>query len=727
MGWILTFKDNLSYTPTGRPAGNNGLREIEEFIDSPTDRLLPPTSIALANQIADYYLAAPAHALRLMLPPSPPHRATKRFTLTELGQQALKESRLSDLQTTVLTRLSRTAKGLTLPTLKRTVEHVMPVLTGLQRRKWIQTSETHSTSSRTVLSQKTNPPEGPYGSNSEQPASISPAIRSKGKRLETSWPAWWSSWRELFQLAWIQHRYEERLLYASSSIQRACLYWIIQQARASDRNILILTPEINQATDIFTHLQSELANQVILFHGGLSGNRRHQLWQQIREGHVRVVVGTRSALFVPLPSLGVIWIEQEEDASLKEEQNPYYHARDVARMRAKLEKAIVILASSLPSLETVHRLGHDVPSLLNPSQEISTPPIHVVNLQQSPYGTILSEPMINGMKTTLEQGGRMILFLNRKGFSKSITCKDCGYVPRCPACGVVLMMYKKPPRLACSYCGQSQPLPTDCPSCQSTYLEPGGIGTERIEEFVMKHFPTAGVGRFDRDTIHSPTEDKALCRDFQSGHLQIIIGTELLFHSQFMPSVQFLGIPFADTGLHIPDFRSAERTFHLLQKAINLVDTQADHAKIVIQTYMPSHHVIRAVTQHTPSLFYQEELDFRKALGYPPFTHIIQIALSGKHGDRVQQTIKQFAQKLRLALGKRFSPKEHSLSEEQLLGPIPSIRVQPPGKFRWFILIKTPHIEAARPLVRGIQKNLEDIFTRHHLALEINVDPIQIG
>ena len=394
-------------------------------------------------------------------------------------------------------------------------------------------------------------------------------------------------------------------------------------------------------------------------------------------------------------------------------------------MRAKLESSLLVLSSAHPSLETVHKFKeHNLNILATPPSAIPVPEVRVVNLQQTPYGTMLSDDMMNGMQKTLAANGSVILFLNRKGFSGALLCKDCGHVPQCSACGVTLTLHKKPARLVCSYCGQTHIPPATCSSCQSTRLEPSGFGTERLEEMVQQQFPLSKVARFDREVVKTAKEETVLLERFKHGNLNILIGTELLFHGPTLPRADFVGIPYADGGLHIPDFRSAERTYRLLEEAISLAASDNQHslkAEVVLQTYLPVHHVIQAAVQRDARVFYESELDFRQALGYPPFTHLIQMAISGKHHDRVVLAAKRCRD---LLVG--GVKKAGEIESENILGPISSPRPRSRGISRYVMVIKCRQLDRNRELVQVVREELELVLKRERMTLEIDVDPLEI-
>ena len=699
------------------------LREVSGLVDDPKDSTLDPKLIKLASQVGNYYLAPPGAALRLIVPPIASSRIAKRIVLADEGREALGRSKLSADQSTILARLAKTSKGLTIATLLKAIDGNKSAVAGLKRRglvhevEWVREVPDKSAGLKVAHLPLTD---SMYG-------------RSKGGEAEectvekTRLQGWQSQWFTRVCESISSQRNEEFLLHASQPMREPLLVACIRQTVDRDRTALVLCPEVQQVTRIQKLLRRSLGERVVSFHGDLTPRDRSQSWHDIQKGRYDVVIGTRSAVFLPLPSVGLIWVDQEEDSSYQEEQSPHYHTGVVASMRAQLESAALILGSSHPSVETIHRLGHQERHLPK-GQE--TPPIEIVNLQQIPYGTVLSDPMVEGMRRVLEAKGRIVLFLNRKGFSRSLTCKDCGFVSQCTKCGVALILYQKPLRMVCSYCGQNHIPPAMCPSCQSVRLEAAGYGTERLEAMVKQQFPGASVARFDRETIKTNSKESETLQAFQNRTISILIGTELLSHTESLPPVQFIGIPNADSGLHFPDFRAAERTYHRLMNAMRLIDENAS-SHIVIQTLLPTHHVIRAVAQRDPIVFYQEELGIRRALNYPPYSRLIHIAISGKYSDRVKQVAIRCRERILEAEQHELSRTAHvripDEGTETMLGPLLSQQVKKPGLTRYVVILKGRDDVRVRCLVKSMQENFADVLRRERMMMEVKVDPADMN
>ncbi|MBI5776374.1 MAG: primosomal protein N', partial [Nitrospirae bacterium] len=343
--------------------------------------------------------------------------------------------------------------------------------------------------------------------------------------------------------------------------------------------------------------------------------------------------------------------------------------------------------------------------------------VHLVDLRQTPPRTLLAEPMLAGIRTTLEAKTGAILFANRKGFASALHCRDCGASPCCAHCSVSLTLYKRANRLACRYCGATEPIPEICPSCRSPRIEPVGSGTERLEEELRRLFPGARIGRLDRDTARTPEQAARLRNGIAAGELDLLIGTQLLFQDMPIQAVGFVGIPYADAGLHRPDFRSAERTYHARLDAVGLARTDG---LVVLQTILPDHHVIASVAKDEPARFYEQELAFRRALGYPPFAHLISLCVSGKTDAAVRTAAERWA----------AAVKEHGKKNSgavTVLGPIPASVERVRGRHRRQILVKSADADAARHSVKATLEKIEAGKEHRGLKFDVTVDPIELG
>ncbi|MGH7473720.1 MAG: replication restart helicase PriA, partial [Candidatus Methylomirabilales bacterium] len=405
-------------------------------------------------------------------------------------------------------------------------------------------------------------------------------------------------------------------------------------------------------------------------------------------------------------------------------------AREVAWIRARQHDAVLLLGSAHPSLET--RSAMEPLNLDVWGETAAGPAIQTVDLRRLPQGTLLSEPLIAGISAALEARTGAVLFLNRKGFAPALLCRDCGISPRCRQCSVALTFYRRAAHLACHYCGASFPLPDTCSACGGARIEPVGFGTERVEEEIRRLFRHARIGRLDRDIARTPAQAEAIRRLAAAGELDILIGTQMLFQGPPLPPAGFVGIPHADAGLHLPDFRSAERTYHALLDAVALARPGDAGGKVVIQTYLPTHHAIAAVVNGNADLFLDQEMAFRKALGYPPFAHLIHLRVSGKNLGRVREAAQQWVVALRAAIPRERAAEgvptgsEHATDDIMILGPIPSPVAQLRGRHRWQLLVKSGNAQAVRQAVQDSLEKLERERGRSGLKFDVDVDPVEM-
>jgi len=656
-----------------------------------------PQLIALAKWMADYYLAPIGTCLALVQPPAIPFRINTRWTMTPQGRQRLETTRTGTSTHKILTALAKRPKGLAQSTIETMLDNSSTVLQRLKRHKWIQ--DRQDWTERPFQSGPTSPVQGLLEVPDESPGL----------------PSWWDSLQQHLQA----ERFRE-MLTTELAFPHPLLGNVIQETTAQARTVLVIAPNINQSARLVAHLRHSVNYPIGEFHSGLSDKQRLQYWQAVRHGHYPVVVGTRSALFLPLPSLGCVWVEHEGDSAYKEDPSPHYHAREVARKRAALDNAVLVLHTPYPTLETVHRFADDDESPRAFAGR--TNPIQMISLQETPFGTIFSDPMQNGIEQALAQGGGVVVYHNRKGFSSSVTCRDCGTAPQCPRCRIALSLRQS--QLRCPYCGQAEPIPTACPSCSGIRLEPVGFGTERLEEELQRLYPHATIGRYDGNTIRSESVAHRIREQFSQGKIQIVVGTELLFQASPFTPVRCVVIPYADAGLHVPDFRSSERVFHHLQQAVDLL-TPGLSGSALIQTRLPSHPVLHAVGQQQPKLFYDHELAFRQLVGYPPFGHLIQLHVSGQEATETEEAANIWQQHLTKGFAHMIARGEMKRDEQDaILGPLASQGARPRGQYRYHLLVKVADGTAGRTLVRRTLELMTGENPSRRLKFGVNVDPL---
>lgn len=703
------------------------LREINAIVDDCDDHTSREL-MTLSRLVSEHYLTPWGQCIRLILPAQPSVKRPDRYQLTETGRDWLEKSdslhRLSPTCQALLARLYRRPKGLTLATLRH---GATPSLAGdlstLKRRKLILEMAQQTDPSQPP---HPSPPRPPCSSGTSHGVTDSTADLAFTDRLETWHPespseaTWWKNVLTAIDTS----RPARFLLHALYKRRLSTVFEAAEAVLRQQRRVILVTPEISRAEAFASAARARWGDRVDVFHSGLSPALRYERWQRLRSGAIDVVVGTRSAIFAPVPSIGLIYIDEEENSSLKEETEPRYHARDVAWMRAQLSTAVVLLGSAHPSLETMHLVGAGLPEqsqegktyvgAMTVPMPIDAPEIRTVNLRETAYGTVLSDPMITGIRAALEARVGVILFLNRKGFAPALICLDCGNAPHCPQCSVALTFYKQGSRLACRYCGTSRSLPETCPTCLAPRLQPGGIGTEAVEELTRRLFPHARVGRVDSATSPSSKHASSVRRQFLAGDLDVLIGTQMLRQGEPGLSAGFVGLIQADAGLHLPDFRAGEHTYHTLMETIAWARSEKTDGRVVLQTLLPTHYVIQAVANQDSALFYRQELAFRQALAYPPFTRLISLRVSGIGLDRTRQAANHWAEQLRVTEPQRLT----------VWGPIPSAIAKLRDKYRWQIIVKSSEADIARQCVQKTLTDLETQGERGGIKFEVDVDPI---
>ena len=703
------------------------LRSILSIEAEPEQAPLGHNLFQLVEKISDYYLVPLSTCLRLIVPPHSV-KAIRRVFLTEEGRAALENRPLSDDIQAVLRKLVHAPKGLLRSSLNHSFQNASATLTSVKKKRWIVERTTVSSGSKSLgqgsASRTRQKPSAPvaldFFDQEDNVAVEAPA--GQQSFLGGEYPLW-----QTISGALTLGGFREISVVGSESLRNNLLMKTVREIRKQGHQAIVLTPEVHQAETLAGHLRKIWKDQVELYHGHLSSRDRSARWERIRQGEVTVVVGTRSALFLPLPNVGLVWLEQEEDQSYKDEHLPYYHARDVARMRGEVEGALVVYGAARPSLETYVRFREQI-TFPSESSGSHAPLMEMIDLRALPFGTTLSPMLLAGMTRALDAGQQVILFLNRKGFSRALICRDCGQTPSCLKCGIALKLFQRPARLVCSFCEGIQSAPEICPACQGTIFRFSGMGTQRLEEELVALFPIRVIARFDRENVKTEQEAMRILQQFRQKEIQVLIGTEFLLHQSASPTAPLIVLPQADLGLHIPDFRSAERTFHMLSKAVGLAHDAQQPGQVILQTRMPDHHVLRAIHQCEPCEFYVHEFELREALGYPPATHVILLVVMGEQTSRVQRVVDFLGQQLTTCgmRGVSLADGKGMFQLPMVLGPMTSKRPGSVKKNRTLFLIKTADLPGTQHDLRKIQRGFNDHFSKDPVICEINVDPIEI-
>ena len=497
----------------------------------------------------------------------------------------------------------------------------------------------------------------------------------------------------------------------------------IRTALERGKSAIVLVPEISltpQTVERFKSRFSELHEVVAVLHSHLSEGERHDEWHKIHSGRARIVIGARSAVFAPLKQLGLIIVDEEHETTYKQEEAPRYHARDVAVVRAKIEKCAVVLGSATPSLESYHNAITGKYELLNLTQRVDDqrmPLMRIVDLRQErrkeKIAPILSEKLSQAIANRLEKREQTILFLNRRGFSTSLLCSNCGQARNCPNCSVALTFHRHMARLSCHLCGHTAAVPKKCPECGKDSLIYAGFGTEKVESTVSHLFPKANVCRMDADSMTRKEAYRETLRNFRTGKIDILVGTQMIAKGLHFPNVTLVGIINADLALHLPDFRAGERTFQLLTQVAGRAGRGETPGEVFVQTYTPFSPSIQFARHHDFAGYFEQELEFRERCDFPPFKHAILITVRSTHEGRAKLSAETLVRRLRESLGSEF-----------ILGdatPAPLEKLQ--GQFRFHILLRG---EPIMRLSRLVRETLEKLPLPEDVVATVDVDPYQL-
>lgn len=451
------------------------------------------------------------------------------------------------------------------------------------------------------------------------------------------------------------------------------------------RGAIVLVPEISLTPQTRGRFERRF-DSVAVLHSQMTPAERHFQWQRIRDGEVQVVVGPRSAVFAPMPRLGLIILDEEHDGSFKQDTQPRYHARKVAHARAMSLKIPLVLGSATPSMESWHatQTGHaELVSMPTRVANRPMPDVQLVDLRVRDDRTsgAISRPLHLAVNEALAEKGQVILLLNRRGFATTIQCPSCGHVVACPDCDMPLTHHRDGGKAVCHYCDYTIGTPPWCPECRFDGIRYGGLGTQKLEVEVKARFPDANVARMDSDTMKRPGSHQRVLSAFRSGELDILLGTQMIAKGLDFPNVLLVGVINADGALHFPDFRAAERTFQLVTQVAGRTGRGDRGGRVIVQTFTPEHPAIQAASKHDYAKFTEDELKNRRKFNYPPLGSVARIILRGVSEDLTESTAELLLSRLELARDKLGH-------EIRLLGPAPPPIMKLRGKYRFHILLQ---------------------------------------
>ena len=460
---------------------------------------------------------------------------------------------------------------------------------------------------------------------------------------------------------------------------------IIQGALDRGKTAIVLVPEISLTPQMTERFIARFGDKVAILHSGLSNGEKYDEWRKVERGEAQVVVGARSAIFAPLKNLGVIIIDEEHEASYKQDSNPRYHARDVALLRAQYNQAALVLGSATPSLESRARAGKGVYQHLRLTQRAnplaSIPEVQVIDFRDyigQNETSNFTPPLIEAIQDRLEKKEQVVLMLNRRGYSSFVMCRECGTVDTCPNCDISLTLHMDTKTMNCHYCGFTKEIPHVCPNCQSRSIRYYGTGTQKAYDELAELFPQARILRMDVDTTRKKGSHQALLEQFGNGEADILLGTQMIAKGLDFPNVTLVGVLNADTALNLPDFRSSERTFQLLTQVAGRAGRAEKAGQVLIQSYNPQHYAIRFAKEQDYEGFYAYEMGIRRQLGYPPYYFTIGITLSHKKEEEVIRRAYEVMEILRSGLS----------DASIILGPTPKPIARTHNLYHYQILIK---------------------------------------
>lgn len=488
------------------------------------------------------------------------------------------------------------------------------------------------------------------------------------------------------------------------------LHRILEQGRQG----IVLVPELSLTPQAVERYKGRLGDRVGVLHSALTEASRRDYWWAMRRGELSVALGTRSAIFAPFDNIGFICVDEEHESSYKQENQPRYHARQVAFMRAQKHKAALVLGSATPSVESFYLAQKGVYRLAKLESRPggrALPPVHLVDMRQEKNSSLISRALYEALKLRLARGEQAVLLLNRRGFAGSLQCSRCGYVPTCPHCSISLTWHRSSKTMLCHYCDYRQPVSNCCPNCKALSFKVGTPGSERLAAEIAELFPGVGISRLDRDTVGRKGAHQAILEEFGSGKTQILLGTKMIAKGLDYPKITLVGILRADAELNQPDFRAGERTFQLLSQAAGRAGRGQLGGQVIIQAWNTEHSIIEAVVKHDYQAMYDSEIAVRRQLLYPPFRRLLRFIFSGPDPQKVQLSAIEGAETMRA-----------SFAEGEVVGPAPCPVERIQGQYRWHLLVKGAPDYGLGQFVPHCAQIAQQL-SKKHPQVRISIDP----
>ena len=521
-----------------------------------------------------------------------------------------------------------------------------------------------------------------------------------------------------------KNEYKQFLLYGVTGSGKTEVYLqLIEKVLKIGKNAIVLVPEISLTPQMLDRFISRFGkSDIAILHSKLSIGERHDEWERIRERKARIVIGARSAIFAPIENIGIIIIDEEHDSSYKSETNPRYNAKEIAKILAKENKAPLLLGSATPDINTFYNATSEnedgntkiqLLTLTKRANESSLPKVEIIDLKQELANgnrSMLSMELYNSIEENISQKRQTILFLNRRGYSTFIMCRNCGYTVKCPSCNISMTYHSYEKKLKCHYCSYEENLVTTCPECHSDKIRYFGTGTQKLEQEINKQFPNASTIRMDIDTVTKKNSHEEILNKFKNENIDILIGTQMVVKGHHFPNVTLVGVIAADSSLNIDDYRANERTFQILTQVAGRAGRENLPGKVIIQTYNPDNFSIICAQKQNYEMFYETEIALRKQLKYPPFCDIILISFNSLNETNIKNISNEMYKKLLEKLNQE---------EFKIFRPMPSPIDKIQNRYRWRIIIKgNMTVEANEKL----NQTLKEIYSKNIKDIRISID-----
>ena len=664
------------------------IKEAETLVDP--EPVCTPEILQLARWVADYYGSPIGEVLKATLPPGGPFVKAKlrRFVRTT----DLKPEKVTEKQRAVLARLAE-HKSLPLR------EFSAAIVSSLEKKGLVEVFD---------------------AAVRRDPLAHTPGLKAEEY---TPTPAQ-NEVLEKIQAQVNEERYAAFLLHGVTGSGKTEIYIrAMHAALERGRSAMMLVPEIALTPVFSRRLRSHFGDQVAIFHSSLQKGERFDEWTRVKNGEARVVIGTRSAVFAPVQNLGLIVVDEEHESTYRQQESPYYNARDTAIVRAQKESATVVLGSATPSLESFHNARAGKYTLLTLPQRFGARPMataRIIDMRnvflRHGKPRVFSDELLQAIQETHARGEQSIILLNRRGYSSFILCRSCGETIQCPNCDVTLTYHRSERVIICHYCNHRAAVPKVCPSCSKKYIYYVGEGTEQLEEILTQLFPALRVARIDRDTTARRSIFEQSLSDFSAGAIDTLVGTQMLAKGHDFPNVTLVGVVSVDAGLALPDFRSAERTFQLITQVAGRAGRGDRPGRVLIQTYHPYHYALRHACAQDYDGFYNEEIQYRQNHSYPPFVALASLLVHGPDLGRVRADSLELRKQLDAANEQRKC---------RILGPAPAPLARLKGEHRFQLLLKSRSRRVLREVAdAALKASSENGVNLRSVNLEI--DPVSI-